>query len=58
MFVQTYVSLLCCVGCNFSVAVPDGGSLVVIAGSNPAEGKDVRLLCLFSVVQVAASATD
>ena len=28
-----------------------------IANSNPAEGKDVRLLCLLCVVQVAASVT-
>ena len=27
-----------------------------IAGSNPAEGMDVRYLCLLCVVQVAASA--
>ena len=29
-----------------------------MAGSNPAEGKDLRLLCLLCVVYVAASAKD
>ena len=28
-----------------------------IVGSNPAQGTDVRLLCLLCVVQVAVSAT-
>jgi len=34
-----------------------GRTIVGNAGSNPAEGLDVRLLCLWCVVQVAASAT-
>ena len=34
-----------------------GRTIVGSAGSNPAEGLVVRLLCLWCVVQVAASAT-
>ena len=34
-----------------------GPSIAGIVGSNPAEGMDIRLLCLMCVVQVAASAT-
>ena len=34
-----------------------GPSIAGIVGSNPAEGMDIRLLCLMCVVQVAAFAT-
>ena len=34
-----------------------GRSIAGIASSNPAGGKDVRLMCLLCVVEVAASAT-
>ena len=37
-----------------SRALVYGLSITGIAGSNSAEGKDVLLLCLFCVVQVAA----
>jgi len=33
------------------------GSTAGIAGSNPAEGMDIRLLCLLGALWVAASAT-
>ena len=33
------------------------GSILEIAGSNPAEGIDVRQLCLFCIVKVAESAS-
>ena len=34
-----------------------GLRIVVIAGSNPAEGMDIRFLCLLCVVYVAAFGT-
>ena len=38
-------------------AYVSGRLIIGIAGHNPAEGMDVRLLCLVCVVKVATSAT-
>jgi hypothetical protein len=42
---------------NIIVANPGGCLIAGIAGSNPAEGMDILLLCLLCVVLVAASVT-
>ena len=46
-----------CVVAVRSKAYVCGRLITGIVGSNPAEGVDVHLLCLWSVVQVAASGT-
>ena len=59
LLLSSYVSPECWhrAGIYLSICAYDGGRLIaMIVGSNPAEGMEVRLLCLLCVVQVAGCA--